>query len=134
MTVSKRRASTVYNRSNFTIVDVTDLSAPTTMEYHPDDFFPFYDIIFAVDQGQTGWNQSIQFMFLFSMAAFLESGGGGGRIDSGGGPQLRLHEFLATPLAIFNDAWQRNPTDDMGKSFALAIPSYRVHHTHLNWR
>jgi hypothetical protein len=130
MTISKRRASTVYNRFNFTIIDVTDLSAPSAVEYHPDDFFVFYDVLFAIDQNQADWNMSTQFMFLISIVEFL------GRhsvnqIDTGEGTQqLRLQEFLATPIAIYTDAWRRHPAGpDMGKSLALAIPSYRVCHS-----
>ena len=53
MTISKRRASTVYSRSNFGILDVTDLSDPSPVIYTPDDFFGFYDIILTVNLNQT---------------------------------------------------------------------------------
>jgi hypothetical protein len=51
------------------------------------------------------------------------------QLDSGGGSrQLRLQEFLATPFAVFNNAWFSLPGDvsEMGKSVALAVPGYRV--------
>jgi hypothetical protein len=127
MTISKRRASTVYNRFNFTITDVTDLSAPSPVQYHTDDFFVFYDILFAIDQNQADWPKSTQFTFLGSIAGFL------GKlefnqIDTGeGAQQLRLQEFLATPIALYTNAWRGEPAGpDMGKSLALAVPSYRV--------
>jgi hypothetical protein len=132
MTISQRRASTVYDRFNFTIIDFTELSAPSSVEYHPDDFFPFYDVIFSIDQNQTDWEQSNQFMFLYTIAAFLESTTDN-QINTGEGTrQLRLCEFLATPIAIYSNAFRRLPTgNNMGKSLAIAIPSYRVGPTNL---
>ena len=134
MTISQRRASTVYDRLNFTIIDFTDLSVPSSVEYHPDDFFPFYDVIFSIDQNQTDWEQSNQFMFLYTIAAFLESTTDN-QINTGVGTrQLRLREFLATPIAIYSDAFHRRPLptgNNMGKSLAIAIPSYRVGPTNL---
>jgi hypothetical protein len=130
MTISKRRASTVYSRFNFTITDVTDLSSPSSVEYHPNDFFVFYDVLFAIDQNQTDWEQSNQFMFLSSIATFLELNVDNLISTEEGARQLRLQEFLATPIAIYTDAWHRHPAGpDMGKSLSLAIPSYRVCHS-----
>src|SRR5947207_11936288 len=49
MTISSRRASTVYSRSNFTIIDVINLSDPSPVDYSPEDFFSFYEVIFNID-------------------------------------------------------------------------------------
>ena len=129
MTISKRRASTVFSRSDFTIIDVIDLSDPTPVTYTPEEFFSFYEVIFRIAQNQTNWNFSTQFSFLVSVSSFLLSDSDD-KIDSGGGNiQLRLQEFLACPIVIFNSAWLRqlqNSTADMGKSLSLATPSYRV--------
>jgi hypothetical protein len=126
MTISQRRASAVYDRYNFTILDVTKLSDPSPVTYEPEDFFGFYDAIFAIDINQTDWSLSTQYSFLVSLSSYLGFDQHN-EIDAGGGVrQLRLQEFLATPIAIFNDAWLGEPAEDMGKSLALAIPSYRV--------
>jgi hypothetical protein len=125
MTISRRRASTVYSRLNFTIIDVIDLSDSSPVDYTPDDFFSFYEVIFNIDLNVTDYT-SIQFTFLGSIVGFLLSSQDQ-QIDNGiGTRQLRLQEFLATPLVIFNNAWIQDLTTDMGKSLSLAVPSYRV--------
>jgi hypothetical protein len=126
MTIFKRRASTVWNRFNFTIMDFTDLSDPTAVGYDPEDFFGFYDVILAIDQNQTDWVLSSQFALLVSISAFLDFHGDN-QIDPGGGSRdFRLQEFLAAPIALFNTAARGDIADDMGISITLAIPSYRV--------
>jgi hypothetical protein len=129
MTISTRRATTVFNRSNYTILDIIDLSSPIPAIYAPSDLFAFYDIIFNVNTTQTNWQYSTPFSLLFSMANFLQRNQDN-QLDSGGGSrQLRLQEFLATPFAVFNNVWFSLPGDDvseMGKSVALAVPGYRV--------
>jgi hypothetical protein len=126
MTISQRRASTVYNRFNYTIEDITDLSDPTPMDYTPDDFFTFYPEILAVNQSQTNWSSSVKYRFLLMISAFLQSYQDN-QIESGANPRLlKLYAFLATPIAIFNDAWSSRQTPDMGNTIAVADSSYRV--------
>lgn len=128
MTISKRRATTVFNRFNYTILDVTDLSDPVPVTYTPDDLFGFYDIILNVNLSQTNWEYSMSFALLYSIGNFLHQNQDN-QLDSGGASrQSRLQEFLATPIAIFNNAWFLLPDDatTMGKSVALAVPGYRV--------
>jgi len=126
LTISERRASTVFDRFNFTITDVIDLSDPTATNYTAQDFFAFYDIIFNIDQTQTNWPQSIQYMFLLGVAIFL-SDPNPIQNQTGGDDRLsRLEEFLATPIFLFNNAVFGGPTDGLGKSITLANRSYRV--------
>jgi hypothetical protein len=126
MTISQRRASTVYNRFNYTIEDIIDLSVPTPMDYTPDDFFTFYSQIFAVNPNETNWSSSVQYRFLLMISAFLESYQDN-QIESGADPRLlKLHAFLATPIAIFNDAWSSEESPNMGDTIAVADSSYRV--------
>jgi len=56
MTISERRATTTYDRSNLTIMDVVDLSPPIPTNYTAEDFFFFYDIIFATNQNQSNFS------------------------------------------------------------------------------
>ena len=122
MTISKRRASTVFDRFNFTILDFTHLSDPSPVHYEPEDFFQFYDVIFAINLTQTNWQMSTQFTFLLSLSAFLEYGQDNQIESLEGARQQKLQEFLAAPIAIYNDAWLRKITnEDMGNSLALAI-------------
>ena len=129
MTVTQRRATTIYSRSDFTIIDVIDLSDPSPVDYTPEEFFAFYEIIFNVDVNQTNWEFSTQFSFLESVASLLTDVDE--TIQSGGGNiQLRLQGFLACPLAVFNSAVLGPVNSEligqMGKSLAFTSPSYRV--------
>jgi hypothetical protein len=121
MTISERRASTVFDRSNFTITDIISLSDPKPTNYTAEDFFHFYGIVFAVDENQTDYTSTIQFLFLYSIASFLIE-----QVTESAVDLARLRQFLATPLLIFNNGAYGGPTFDMGKSVSLAIPSYRV--------
>jgi len=121
MTISERRASTVFDRSNFTITEIISLSDPKPTNYTPEDFFHFYAIVFAVDENQANYTSTIQYLFLYSIASFLIE-----QVTERAVDLARLRQFLATPLLIFNNVEYGGPTFDMGKSVSLAIPSYRV--------
>lgn len=128
MTVTKRHGSTVFDRANLTIVDVTELSDPVPVTYEPTDFFAFYEHIFAVDLNSTDFDRSTPFSLLVTISSYLQGAGHNGIQPLGGSPLIRLQEFLATPVVIYNDAWLGLTASepDMGKSLALAITSYRV--------
>src|SRR5579859_478146 len=99
MTISKRRASTVYNRSNFTIMDITKLSPPISVLYEPTDFFGFYDaVFFGIRPNTTVPQATTQFDLLISIVAYLEFTADNQIETNGESRELRLHEFLATPL------------------------------------
>jgi hypothetical protein len=123
MTISERRATTAFDRSNFTIIDVISISDPTPMNYTPEDFFLFYSYVLAVNESQPNYFTTVQYLFLTAIAAYLDE------VDpqlEAGAAVSNLHQFLATPLLIFNRIMYRGTTPNMGKSIALAIPSYRV--------
>jgi hypothetical protein len=126
MTISQRRASTVFDRFNFTITDVIDLSNPSPTNYTSNDFFTFYDIIFAIDQSETNWPQTAPYLFLLGLSTYLgdptSTQNGTGSADR----LSRLQEFLATPIFLFNNAIFGGPVSNMGRSVTLAIPSYQV--------
>jgi hypothetical protein len=127
VTISARRASTVFDRFNFTITDIINFSDPTPTKYTAADFFTFYDIVFAVNQSQTNWPQSAQYLFLLGISTYLgdptPTQNGTGSADR----QTRLQEFIATPIFLFNNALYGGVVSDMGRSVTLAIPSYRVY-------
>jgi len=126
MATSARRASAVFDRYNVTIMDVLDLSEPTIVELEPADYFLFYEIIFALNQNQPNWGSSIQYMFLTSVASSLQTKANESIATGGDDRLLRLQEFLAVPIALYNNAVYGGPTEDMGKSMSLAIPGYMV--------
>ena len=128
MTVTKRHGSTVFDRANLTILDVTELSDPIPVTYEPEDFFAFYEAIFAVDLNSTSFPTSTPYSFLVTISSYLQGSGDNGIEPLGGSPRIRLQEFLATPIVIYNDAWLGLTSSEpgMGKNLVLAISSYRV--------
>ena len=125
-TISERRASTVFDRSNFTILDIVDFSNPIPTTHTPDDYFLFYEVIFAVNTSVDHYNQTIQYLFLDTVSSYLRN-----EVNSQiniNEHLLKLQEFLATPIAIFNNVMWGIATPNLGKSVTLAIPSYRVRH------
>jgi hypothetical protein len=128
MSITERRASTVFDRANFTILDVMNLSDPVPVNYEPEDFFAFYKFIFAVNLTSRDFAKSTQYSFLLTIASYLHDRNDLRIQDFGGSKRIRLQEFLATPIIIYNDAWLgvTTTTPGMGKTITLAIPSYRV--------
>jgi len=138
LTITSRRASTVFDRFyfhsydlsnsrfNFTILDVIDYSDPVPTNYTAADFFIFYESIFNVDSTQPNYGASVEYMFLIGIHSYLtetaDTQNGTGSDDR----LLRLQDFLATPIILFNNAVYGGDNPDMGKSATLASPSYRV--------
>jgi hypothetical protein len=137
LTITSRRASTVFDRYvivclhpyfrfNFTILDVIDYSDPVPTNYTASDFFIFYESLFAVDDKVDTYGGSVQYLFLIGIHSYLtitaDTQNGTGSDDR----LLRLQDFLATPIMIFNNAVWGGDTPDMGNSATLAAPSYRV--------
>ena len=126
MTVSRRHASTVFDRQNFTVMDVTDLSTPIPIAYRPDILFSFYEKVMNFNLSSPGSSNSVQYSFLLSLSSYLQ------HLSTaegfGGAQRLRIQEFLAAPIVIYNDAWlARQSSDaDMGNALVLAVLSYRV--------
>ena len=127
MTISRRHATAIFDRANLSLVDVKDLSEPVPVMYEPHDLFTIYEKVLAVNLSMPDWPQSTSFSFLFSIITFLQVEDPGIQPYTGL-RQVRLNEFLATPILIYGDAWLGRVVkdSDMGKTLALAIPSYRV--------
>ena len=126
MTVSERRASAVFDRFNFTITDIIDFSDPVPTNYTADDFFTFYDIVFALNETEDNWWKTTPYLFILGIQSYLEDVSS---VQNGTGSDdrlSRLQEFLATPIFIFNGFVYGGDVDGLGKSATLAIPSYRV--------
>lgn len=126
MTVTGRRASTVFNRFNATIIDVLDLTDPTPTNYTAEDYFTFFDIIFAINQSEPYWPVTTQYMFLLGIQSYL---GDPTATQNGTGADdrlVRLQEFLTTPVFLFNNGVYGGPSPGLGKTATLATPSYRV--------
>jgi hypothetical protein len=127
MTISERRATTIFHRFNFTILDVVKMSDPTSVIYSPDDFFPLYEIIFAIDESQPNWFATTQMLFLTSLTSYLRYDSDTESATGSVNRVSRLQQFMAVPMAVFNDViYGVGLPPDMGTSASLAIPSYRV--------
>jgi len=131
LTISERRATTVFDRSNLTIIDIHNISDPTPTNYTADDFFAFYDILFAVNETEPFYNVTTQYSLVTILWAIVNANGQN-RFDIGNvTPVSSLQQLLATIPLVFNSMlWQFSesfPSNlNLGKSIALAIPTYRV--------
>ena len=126
MTVFQRYASPVFDRFNFTITDIIDFSPPIPTNYTADDFFTFFDIVFALNETDANWWKTTQYLFLLGIQTYL---GNPTSVQNGTGSDdrlSRLQEFMATPIFLFNNVVYGGPVDGLGKSATLAIPRYRV--------
>jgi hypothetical protein len=121
----------VYNRFNLSITDIIELSDPTPILYAPEDFFPFYDLLFDVDQTALGYETSVQFSFLRSIAVDMIESSSNNTFEAGL-PSTKLKQLLATPLLVFNNVmWPSSGPSDLGNSVAFAVPSYSVSPTYI---
>jgi len=128
LTISGRTASTVFDRFNYTIIDVINLSPATPTHYTAEDFFTFYDIIFAVNESMPdlNWAFSTQYQFLLGIATFLNDPT---LVQAGADTvarMTRLYEFLATPVFLFNNAVFGNRTNTPGASLSVAGRGFQV--------
>jgi len=128
MEISTRRATTVFNRFNFTIMAITDLGTPAPMNYTAQDFFVFYDIILAFNQSGPNWYQTTEYMLLIAITSYLGADLDTQRATGSYDRLFKLQEFFAVPIFLFNNVafGGGGPTPDMGTSVTLAIPSYKA--------
>ena len=128
MTTSARRATTVFNRLNFTIIDLMNLSNAVPTDYAPEDLFAFYDIIFAINPSEPNWYQTAQYLLLIAITTYLGTDADTQQATGSEDRLLKLEEFLAVPIFLFNNVAYGGggPTPDMGTSITLATASYKV--------
>jgi hypothetical protein len=133
LTISERRATTVFDRSNLTIIDILSISDPSSTNYTTDDFFTFYDILFAVNETEPFYNLTVQYSLVSILWAVINANSDGQNwFDIGDvTPVSDLQQVLATIPLVFNSMFWQFPANftvdlNLGKSIALAIPSYRV--------
>src|SRR5579859_5206034 len=74
ITITQRRATTAFDRKNYTILEVIQLSddwQPTN--YGPEDLFPLFDSIYRINITALGWETSTQCLFLISTWKYFTS-------------------------------------------------------------
>ena len=128
LTISSRRATTAFDRFNATITDVYDFSSANQTNFTAAEFLTFFDIVFDINQNDTNWFKSTQYLFMVGIASYLETPSNTQNGTGADDRLSRLREFLATPVFAFNMGVYNSsaPEPDMGTQAALATPSYRV--------
>lgn len=128
ITITKRRATTVFDRYNYTILDTLNLAGdwePTN--YGPDDYFPIFNDVFAVDISEPGWNISTQLDFLTHTWSYFINRINTSLVTGADEGLVKVRSLFAVPILEFNNVVYGGPLpDDLGKSISLATVSYRV--------
>lgn len=127
--ILKRRATTVFDRYNYTIREVLEFGTERdTINYGPNEFFRIYDAVFFFDPLQPNWNTSVQFQFLITCAGYFTAkikDWNRAGIEDG---LWRLRGLFTVPIIHFNNMAIGGPTypNDLGTSVSLADIRYRV--------
>jgi hypothetical protein len=128
ITITQRRATTAFDRKNYTILEVIKLSddwQPTN--YGPEDLFPLFDTIYRINISAPGWDTSTQYLFLISTWEYFTSRIQLTQLTGADEGFVKLRSLFATLVLRFNNVvWSGPLPDNMGKSISLAKSSYRV--------
>jgi hypothetical protein len=127
--ITKRRSTTVFNRYNYTILEVLNVSEEwEATNYTADDFFPIFDAVFSVDINQPGWNNSVEYQFLRASWSYLSSRINTQEATGADEGITKLRQLFAVPILDFNNlVFVGGPIpDDLGKTITLANVSYRI--------
>jgi hypothetical protein len=129
ITITKRRATTVFDRYAYTIlkVSLSDIWEPTN--YTSADFVPIFEAVFTVPIRDQGFNISTQSEFLMQTYNYFLN-----RINStqnqGADEGLaKLRSLFAVPVLTFNNVVYSTVGPipaDLGENISLAKESYRV--------
>jgi hypothetical protein len=129
MTISERQSTTVFDRSNLTIIDIVNISDPTPTNYTVNDFFTFYDIIFLVNETDPSYNITPQYLLVRLLNEDLISNPLNWFNIGAASGVSKLQQLLTTIPLIFNNMFWQYPFSsdiEMGTSVVFAIPRYRV--------
>src|SRR5271156_569952 len=94
LTISSRRATTAFDRFNATITDVYDFSSATQTNFTAAEFLTFFDIVFDINQNDTNWFKSTQYLFMVGIASYLETPSNTQNGTGADDRLSRLREFL----------------------------------------
>jgi hypothetical protein len=129
VTIIKRHSTTAFDRFNYTILDVLDLSHNWEhTNYSPSDFNPIFDAVFSVDITLPGWNISTQCDFLHHTWKYFASRVNSTRNSGAVEGLAKLRSLFAVPVLEFNNVvYDVSPLPtDLGKAIGIANVSYRV--------
>jgi len=128
VSVNQRFATTVYDRSNYTILEVLELSEPVSANYTPQEFFQFYDM--ALDFSSDTSSGVTNFMF-FQAINYDINGQSSGQLDL---VEITAHlrRLIVVPISVFNSRFldplgtSDIPSENMNRPAALAVGEDRV--------
>jgi len=130
MTVTQRNATTVYDRSNFTILDVYNLSAPIPANYTADLFLQAFRLASTYNNN----SDSLSLNLAFANLVTVESLNGNSADEPVNGVQVltNLKRLMALPVLVYNSPFltgeQASSGEEIAINFfgALAVPHFRV--------
>ena len=132
--ISQRNATTVYSISNYTILDIYDLSAANPTNYTPLMFLGIMDSAFSINQTGDSTNAIFDAMLQLGSVDFQRDNSTTSPIWMGDSVELLAHleRILAVTVLVFNDNFLRGANGGLPPSKssivrgALVNPSDRV--------
>ena len=117
MSINYRLATTVYDRSNATILDIYDLSPPTYVNYTIAGYFKLFDAVWSNTTGDSQGVNSALYGYIFAESG-LKS------IDNyeelGVGLSNHLKRFMAVPILVSNPNFPGDPiTSNRGGGISI---------------
>jgi len=123
------QATTVYDRTNDTILQVLDLTNPLPTNYSAEDFLKVFDLALEIDFAP-GFLNSTQYQNLEYLAVWFVPSA---NYDVDYAKLLQLNQFIATPIQVFNYQFFQSPgiplivpLENLNKTGDLAKPRYQV--------
>ena len=131
VTITQRLATTVYDRTNLTIIDIFELSTPTPTSYAPSDFFPIFGLALDFDTRALDNIHYTAFQYLEYLTTFVQEQLALSR-NAGFEGTLALRQLMATPVLVFNNQFiEQNtdhslPSENLNRTATLVVPGYQV--------
>jgi hypothetical protein len=129
--ITLRLATAVYDRTNFTILDVLDLSDPLPTNYTAAEFFNIFDLALKFDARSTDSYLYTAFQFLNYLTQFLAVRQGASRASLNFEGTLPLRQLIAVPILVFNNQFMEQasgvlPSQNRNRTASLVNPGYQV--------
>lgn len=122
-------ATTVYDRTNDTVLQVLDMTDPLPTNYSAEDFLKVFDLALEVDF-VPGYQNSTQYQNLEYLAVWFVPSA---TYDVDYSKLLQLNQFIATPIQVLNYQFLQTPgiplivpPENLNKTGDLVKPRYQV--------
>lgn len=126
VTITRRRATTIFDRFNSSIIDVIYLDAAgESTDYSSDDFYPVFNILFTIPSGTTDVTTTLAYQFLGWVTTNLQY------FTTDAFKNQILQQLITLPVSMVTNQNQllgAGPLPpDMGTSGILAKSTLRVY-------